>query len=92
MGTIMRLARELGAVVIAPNTSMAVALPGKRVEGAGAIPSISAKMQACRHPAHHIHAAPLTHVEWQLVLVKSGMQHYQDVVRSAILTKHNVYS
>ena len=38
MGTLKRLARELGAVIIAPYTSLAVALPWKAVQGAGAGP------------------------------------------------------
>ena len=38
MGTLRRLARELGAVIIAPYTSLAVAFPWKCVQGAGAGP------------------------------------------------------
>ena len=38
MGTLERLARELGAVIIAPYTSLAVAFPWKCVQGAGAGP------------------------------------------------------
>ncbi|KAK9840966.1 hypothetical protein WJX81_003023 [Elliptochloris bilobata] len=52
MGTVRRLARELGAIIIAPYTSLAVALPWAKVEGAGSGPlgnltaSPPAKMQA----------------------------------------------
>ena len=38
MGTLEVLARELGAVIIAPYTSLAVAFPWKAVQGAGAGP------------------------------------------------------
>ena len=38
LGTLRRLARELGAVIIAPYTSLAVAFPWKCVQGAGAGP------------------------------------------------------
>ena len=54
MGTLTRLARELGAVIIAPYTSLAVAFPWKCVQGAGAGPLGAltapppAKLQVCR--------------------------------------------
>ncbi len=55
MGTLKYLARKLGAVIIAPYTSLAVALPWKAVQGAGAGPlgaltaSPPAKLQVCVH-------------------------------------------
>ena len=61
MGTLERLAHELGAVIIAPYTSLAVAFPWKEVQGAGAGPlgaltaSPPAKLQVCAFFMHFNH-------------------------------------